>query len=259
MSTTLDTNKSLVQQTIDAIERLDREAFLAASAADCVLHLGRTTIEGIDAIADRQFDQENVADLSIETKPMIAEDDLVSARWTISGIDRRNGAPFEVENQGQFRFEDGRIAEVWIATAPDATDSSLADPAHLLIGEVWSRGDYDLVEDLVTDDYVEYDPVVPEPIEGPAALAEMIAMFRTGVPDLTKSIEETYVDGDAVVVKYVGSGTHEGPIMDIEATGRDIEAEGVYVYRVEDGNLAEGWGMWDAFGLLGQIGAVELP
>lgn len=136
---------------------------------------------------------------------------------------------------------------------------SVAQPAHLMLEEVWSRGDLALVDELTTEDYVEHDPVLPEPIRGREALKETIAMFREGTPDLTKAVDETFVDGNTVVVTYAATGTHEGDIMGIPPTGRSIEVEGVFVYRVEDGRLAEGRDMWDAFGLLAQVGALPAP
>lgn len=141
----------------------------------------------------------------------------------------------------------------------DYQPESIVEPAHLMLREVWSRGDLDLVDELVTADYVEHDPVLPEPIRGPDALKETIGMFREGTPDLTKAVDETYVDRDTVIISYTATGTHEGPIMGIESTGREIEVEGIFVYRVEDGQLVEGMDMWDAFGLLAQIGALPEP
>ena len=132
-----------------------------------------------------------------------------------------------------------------------------ASPAHLMLREVWSKGDLPLVDEITTEDYVEHDPVFPEPIRGRDALKEAIATFREGAPDLTKSVDETYVDGDTVVVTYTATGTHEGEIMGIAPTGRSIEVDGVFVYRVEDGRLAEGTDQWDALGLLDQLGSLS--
>lgn len=138
----------------------------------------------------------------------------------------------------------------------DRRTDSIATPAHLMLREVWSKGDLALVDELVTEDYVEYDPALPKPIRGRDALKETIGTFREGTPDLTKSVDETYVDGETVIVTYTATGTHEGEIMGVRPTGRSVEAEGVFVYQVDDGMLVEGTDMWDAFGLLKQIGGL---
>lgn len=133
---------------------------------------------------------------------------------------------------------------------------SIAVPAQLLVQEVWSRGDLALVDELVTDDYVEHDPVQSNPIRGPEALKERVAQYRQGTPDLTRTIEETLVDEPTVAIHYTAIGTHEGPLLGIESTGREIETEGVLISRVMDGRLVEGTDVWDVFGLLRQLEAL---
>lgn len=125
-----------------------------------------------------------------------------------------------------------------------------------MLEEVWSGGDLELIDDITTEGYVEHDPVIPEPIRGRKALKETISMFRDGAPDLTKAIDQTYVDEDTVILSYTATGTHEGEIMGIPPTGRPIEVGGVFIYTVDGGKLTEGIDMWDAFGLLAQIGAL---
>lgn len=140
-------------------------------------------------------------------------------------------------------------------TAQNRSDSRVT-PAHLMLDEVWSKGDMALIDELTTDEYVEHDPALPEPIRGREALEETVAMYREGTPDLTKAVDETFVDGDTVIVTYTAKGTHEGEIMGVPPTGRSVEVDGVFVYRVEDGRLTEGTDMWDVFGLLAQIGGL---
>ncbi len=136
---------------------------------------------------------------------------------------------------------------------------AIESPAQVMVDEVWSRGDLELIDDLVTDEFVHHDSSLPEPIRGAEAFKETVAMFREGTPDLTKTIEETIVDGETVVIPYTATGTHEGEIMGFAPTGTEIEVEGIFRYRIEDGRISEGRDLWDTFGLLRQIGAVSMP
>lgn len=136
---------------------------------------------------------------------------------------------------------------------------SIAVPAQLLVREVWSRGDLALVDELVTDGYVEYEPTRSEPVRGPEALKEQVAHYRQGIPDLTRTIEETLVDGTRVAIHYTTSGTHEGPLLGIDPTGKEIEVDGVFISHVTGGRLAEGTDVWDAFGLLRQLRTLPEP
>lgn len=133
---------------------------------------------------------------------------------------------------------------------------SIAGPAQLLVQEVWNRGDLALVDELVTDDYVEFDPIRSDPVRGPEALKERVAQYRQGMPDLTRTIDETFVDGTTVVIPYTAAGTHDGEFLGVAPTGRQVEVQGILITRVETGELAEGTDLWNAFGLLGQIGAL---
>ncbi|MFP9190067.1 ester cyclase [Natronosalvus vescus] len=127
-------------------------------------------------------------------------------------------------------------------------------PAHLLLREVWNRGDLALIDELVTEDHIHHDPLLPEPLEGREALKGWVETVREGTPDLTKTVHETYVDGDAVIVTYTTTGTHEGEIMGIAPTGRSLEVDGVYVHHLEDSRITETLDTWDAFGLFAQLG-----
>ncbi|RQH03362.1 ester cyclase [Natrarchaeobius oligotrophus] len=128
------------------------------------------------------------------------------------------------------------------------------EPARSLLQDVWSAGDVRLIDELVTADYVHTDPLLPESLEGPKALAGWVETVRKGTPDIAKTICETHVDGDAVIVTYLARGTHRGEIMGIEPTGRSIEVDGICVFRVSDGRLSECTDVWDAFGLFDQLG-----
>ncbi|WP_290814420.1 ester cyclase [Halovivax sp.] len=134
---------------------------------------------------------------------------------------------------------------------------STANPAQLMLREVWSTGDLELIDELVADRHVHHDPLLDEPIAGASALKEWVATVRSGSPTLAKSVRETYVDGNAVILTYTSTGTHEGEIMGIAPTGRSFELEGTSVFRVDDGRLMETVDVWDTLGLFSQIG--EFP
>lgn len=128
--------------------------------------------------------------------------------------------------------------------------------ARRMIEEVWSRGDLDVLDEIAAEDYEAYDPVLPDIVEGREAFKETVAMFRGPIPDLEKRIEAVYVDDDTVVVHYRATGTQEGELMGIPPTGAEAEVQGVFIYEIADGQLVSGTDIWDAFGLLQQLGAI---
>ena len=112
----------------------------------------------------------------------------------------------------------------------------------------------DLAAELFTDDHTMHDPQVPCGV-GPAAMAEVVAVYQNGV-DGHWQIEELFSAGDRVVVRWTGSGTHVGEVNGIPPTGKAIEVDAIAIHRVRDGKIAETWEVWDTLGFLQQLGVV---
>jgi predicted ester cyclase len=67
-------------------------------------------------------------------------------------------------------------------------------------------------------------------------------------------------EGDKVVIRFRGSGTHEG---DTEAfgppTGKRMEITGITITRHSEGKLVEAWTNFDALGMMQQLGMIPEP
>ena len=114
----------------------------------------------------------------------------------------------------------------------------------------------DLVDKLIAADYVSHGPQAP-PAEGPDGVRERVGLYQESV-DGHWDVQELISVGDRVVARWVGTGTHRGELMGIEATGKPISVEAISVFRIANGKIAEEWTVWDALGLLQQIGAVPI-
>ncbi len=73
------------------------------------------------------------------------------------------------------------------------------------------------------------------------------------------TIDALFSAGDRVVARWTGSGSHVGELMGLPPTGRPISVEAISVLRIANGRIAEEWTVWDAPGLLQQVGAVPAP
>jgi predicted ester cyclase len=64
-------------------------------------------------------------------------------------------------------------------------------------------------------------------------------------------------EGDMVVMRFRGSGTHEG---ETEAfgppTGKRMEITGITIKRLSDGKIVEAWTNFDALGMMQQLGMI---
>jgi len=64
---------------------------------------------------------------------------------------------------------------------------------------------------------------------------------------------------DRVMARWTIAGTHEGELFGIEPTGESIEVEGLALFRMEDGRIAEKRYRQDDLGMLEDLGLIEAP
>lgn len=127
--------------------------------------------------------------------------------------------------------------------------------ARRLFEEVFEERNYDVIDDLVAEDYVLHDPSMPEPVRGPEGFREMAEMGAS-IIDGTLEIDQLIATEDYVVVRWTHHGTHVGQLGRIEPTNEDVTITGIEIDRFEDGKLAESWGEVNLLNLLVQIGEV---
>lgn len=125
--------------------------------------------------------------------------------------------------------------------------------------EIWDKQNLDAIDDLVAEDFVGYDPSLPEPVWGPAEVRETVEMLLTGFPDCDVELEAVVAEGNWVAQRMTATGRHEGEFMGIEPTGEEVEVTVMAFHRIENGKTVEEWQLYDLLGLLGQLGVVELP
>ena len=58
------------------------------------------------------------------------------------------------------------------------------------------------------------------------------------------------------MARWIGRGTHRGELMGLRPSGKAIAVDAISVFRIANGKIAEEWTVWDALGLMQQVGAV---
>ncbi|WP_187432910.1 ester cyclase [Natronococcus pandeyae] len=124
--------------------------------------------------------------------------------------------------------------------------------------EPYTEGNVDAIDEAMSEDYVLHDPASREKTYDREGFKEHVESFRTAFPDLSATIEHMVVEDDLVMVHFTVGGTHEGPLpdLDLEPTGEKFEITGMETDRIEDGELAETWLVYDSFGFAEQLGAI---
>ena len=124
--------------------------------------------------------------------------------------------------------------------------------------EPW-RGNLDVIDEHVAADYIGHDPSRPEPQRGPAGFKEFVQSSRDAFPNAQVTVDEQLAEGDLVATRWTGRGIHEGELMGIQPTGREVTVTGITISRLRDGKIVEDWLNWDTLGMLVQLGAVPAP
>jgi steroid delta-isomerase-like uncharacterized protein len=134
---------------------------------------------------------------------------------------------------------------------------SAAAIARRIVDEVWAEGRLETIDELIADDFRGWTPTNGE-IKGREGFRETVTMYRSAFPNMTMVVDFITSDGEWVTTKWTASGTHSGELMGMPATGKDVTVTGIEVDRVVGGQIVEGWGVFDALGMLQQMGAVPV-
>jgi steroid delta-isomerase-like uncharacterized protein len=82
-----------------------------------------------------------------------------------------------------------------------------------------------------------------------------MVMF-SAFPDGRHRLEEVIAEDDKVVTRGIFTGTHQGELMGIPPTGKQVKFSVVHIDRVVDGKIVEHWGQGDTFAMMQQLGVV---
>jgi len=124
--------------------------------------------------------------------------------------------------------------------------------------EVFNQKNRAAIDECSDPNYVDRSapPGLPGGIAGQK---QLIGMYLTAFPDLHLAVEEMIAEGDKVVSRWSGSGTHQGKFMGIPPTGKQVTATGMEIIRIAGRKFVEHWMELDALGLLQQLGVVPAP
>jgi len=118
-----------------------------------------------------------------------------------------------------------------------------------------NTADENLAQQLISPVAKFYVPGQPESLTGPKGYLMIIAMMRSGFPDIQWTIEDMIKENEKVAVRFTMRGTHQGTFFGVPATDKTIVVQVMNFYRLADDQIIEEFGQPDMLGLLTQIGA----
>ena len=118
--------------------------------------------------------------------------------------------------------------------------------------ELWNRWDFALA-DAILGEGLHFRGSLGVSVKGRAAFKDYMRTVRRAFPDFHNRAEELIAQGDRVVATLTYTGTHQGELFGIGATGRRVSYAGVAIFRIAEGCIVEGWVLGDLHGLVRQL------
>ncbi len=111
-----------------------------------------------------------------------------------------------------------------------------------------------IADEIFAPDFVGHLPLTPALDR--QGWKDYVASFYAAFSDLRETVNEVIIGEDRVVLYVTYTGTQDGPLFGIPATGKPVSMDGIGIFRFDaNGQVAENWAVIDVAGMLAQIGA----
>ena len=124
--------------------------------------------------------------------------------------------------------------------------------------EALDEGNFDIHEELFADDYACHFAGIPETLSREAQ-KQFIQAYYGAFPNNTHTIEDIIAKDDKVIFRQINRATHEGEFEGLPPTGKQVEYEGIWIFRIADGKIVESWGVEDFLSFWMQLGMELKP
>ena len=123
--------------------------------------------------------------------------------------------------------------------------------------DAYNNREMEIFNELVAPDYIDH--VFEQ--RGREYLKQLFTMAFDAFPDWYEAIEDIIAEGDKVWLRVKATGTHtrEWDLFGakLPPTGKKTSITMVFIWRIANGQLAEGWEVDDNLEFLRQLGVVD--
>jgi predicted ester cyclase len=121
----------------------------------------------------------------------------------------------------------------------------------------YNKRELGIFDELVAEDYLDH--VFEQ--TGREYLKQLFTMAFEAFPDWYETIDDIIAEGDRVWLRVKATGTHTGEWnlfgAKLPPTGKKTSITMVFIWRLKDGKLVEGWEVDDNLEFLRQLGVIE--
>lgn len=122
--------------------------------------------------------------------------------------------------------------------------------------ECINANDLDAFEQLLDEDFVLHDQDDRHDMRGKRRGVEYFSRYVEAFPGMKIDIIDQVSEGDLVATRWIARGMHEGELLGIKPTNKNVVVHGIEFDRVRSGKIVETWQNWDTLGLFEQLGAM---
>lgn len=131
--------------------------------------------------------------------------------------------------------------------------------ARLFVEDVYNDRNLEAIPLYVDPEFHDHSPGAPPHAEGPDFVREQAEFTLSAFPDLEFEILRLVGEGDKVAIHWKMTGTSSGVLGGPGSRGREVEIQGISLFRYEDGFVVESWDLVDRAALMEQLGFTLEP
>jgi steroid delta-isomerase-like uncharacterized protein len=124
------------------------------------------------------------------------------------------------------------------------------------VEEVWNKGNFDILGELITDDFISHSDKPEEELRGHEEVKQFYTKLREAFPDIHFTIKDQITEGDKVVTQWRATATHKGEFKGIPPTGKRVNFSAMEIARFINGKAVECWTNVDELSLMQQLGVI---
>lgn len=111
------------------------------------------------------------------------------------------------------------------------------------------------LDELIAPDFVYHTST--QQIRGLEIMKQGIMEELQSFPDLHVTIEDIMAEGEKVCVRLRETATHKTPFRGLAPTGKKLTYTVMTIWRIVEGKVVEGWGVYDQMDFFQQLGVIE--
>jgi steroid delta-isomerase-like uncharacterized protein len=118
---------------------------------------------------------------------------------------------------------------------------------------IWNQSQLDKLAEFTAPDIVRHDPASGVQ-RGFDEYRAVVTALHTAFHPMHFTINWQVGEGDSAAHHWTITGTHVGEFNGIAPAGKQFTLDGISIYRIANGKSVEERTVWDALGLLKQLG-----